>query len=649
MAKPWEKYQKQGGQTKPWERYAAPSTGADKDAALDAFASTFSKPMAGMMAASTPDELTRIFSAANEKWIAPAVGGLADLVADPVAAGINKLFGTNYDPDLTNALREGMRDIGASGGPDYQPTTELGQVASNAIGGVAAVLPVLATGGAAASKMAPGVAKGVMELLGSAPAQQIAGGVGAGIGSYVANEVAPGSVWADIAGMLGGAALGSGIAAKVDPNKIIAAFDRQGVPLSAGLVAGDSGGGAAVRALEGSGLGSTIGGSGFVQNTYNRAAKAAGDAVDNIAYGVGIPQSADDAGATLQASVARFMDDKADEAAKLFDDVGKVFGPDDAFIPKRTLQTLASSFDDIDDPALQVLTRDPRFQKYAAAFIDENGAAKALSYNTLKGFRSYLGRQMNKLTLDGGADNAQLKALYGALTDDMEAALRTKGGDAAVQSFRSVNDWYKAQMETARNSLQPLVGKGATPANAEKAFSVLTQSAGAKTGNIQRLKDIYKGLTPMERQDMTASILAKMGQGKDGFSPAKFLSDLANMSDEAKNVVFRQQFGDDMLQAWEDLTEVIMPQIERASSYINRSRSGMAGVQIGQAGVVAGTALANPATAIAALVGPGIMAKAMTTPAVVRFMAAAIRRGETAAAIAARVTAMLQAQQAPNR
>ncbi len=633
----------EGGQPAPKPGKAAPPD------VVGQIAQAFSRPMEGMMEVAAPEELTRIFSAANEKWIAPAVGGLADLVADPVAAGINKLFGTNYDPDLTGALREGMREIGASGGPDYKPTTELGQVASDVIGGATAVLPMLATGGAAASKVAPGLAKGVLEVLGSAPAQQIAGGVGAGAGSYLANEIAPGSVWADIAGMLTGSMLGSGLVAGVKPNEIVAAFDRQNIPLSAGLAAGDSAGGTAVRAVEGAGLGSTIGGSGLVQNTYNRAAKAAGDAVDNIAYGVGIPQSADDAGATLQASVARFMDDKADEAAKLFDDVGKVFGPDDSFIPKRTLQTLGTSFDDIDDPALQVIARDPRFQRYAAAFIDENGAAKALSYNTLKGFRSYLGRQMNKLTLDGGADNAQIKALYAALTDDMEGALRTKGGDAAVQSFRSANDWYKGQMETARNSLQSLVGKGATPANTEKAFNVLTQATGAKTGNIQRLRDIYKNLTPLERKDMTASILARMGQGKDGFSAAKFLTDLANMSEDAKNVVFRQQFGDDMLRAWEDLTEVIMPQIERASSYINRSRSGMAGVQIGQAGVVAGTALANPATAIAALVGPAIMAKAMTTPAVVRFMAAAIKRGETAAAIAARVTAMLQAQQAPNR
>lgn len=655
MAGPWEDYKAAPTTAetgKPWEKYRtpAPATGpkTTKEDAAAAITRQLSAGAEGVMSADFADEATRVFSAANEKWIAPAVGGLVDLVGDPIAAGVNAMFGTEYDSDVTGALREGMRGIGASGGPDYQPKTELGQLASNVIGAGAAALPLAATAGQVAPAMSPGLAQSVMQMLAASPVSQVAAGAGAGAGSYAANEAAPGSVFADIAGMLAGAGLAGGLVSKVKPDPIIAAFDRQKVPISAGLTAGDGAGGRALAMAEAAGLGTTIGGSGLVRGTYDKAITAAGQGVDDIARTLGSPQAPRAAGEMLQASVARFMDDKADEAAKAFDAIGQTFGPNDVYVPKTTLQTLAKSFDGIDDPALQAITRDGRFQKFAAAFLDDTGAPKALSYNTLKGFRSFVGRQMNKLALDSGADNAQLKALYGALTGDMEAALLAKGGGAALKAFRDANTWYTRQMETARNSLQPLVGKG-LPAAPEQAFNVFNQAASAKAGNIGRLKDIYSSLTPTERTDMSASLITRMGQGKDGFSVAKFLTDLSNMSDEAKSLLFRQQFSPDLVSAWDDLTQTVMPQIERTTRNINRSNSGASLAQLGQAGVAVGSLTSEPLTAITAILGPILAAKAMTNPAAVRFMASALARGQDASGIAARVTAILQGQQAPGR
>lgn len=590
------------------------------------------------------NETTRVLSSANEEWIAPALGGISDMVGNAVYAPINALFGTDYKADLTGVLREGMRDVGASGGPGYKPLTETGQVASDVVGGAAAVLPLLATGGAAAPSMQQGLAKNVMALLGSEPKAQLAAGAGAGVGSYLADEVAPDSTFAQLVGTLAGALGGAGIAATAKPDAVMNAFKRQKVPATAGLTAGDNAAGKALTAMEAGPIGTSIGGAGIVRNAYDRAVQATGQGVDDIARTLGTVQPADDLGATLQASVARFMDDKADEAARAFDEIGRVFGPDDVFVPTRSLQTLAKSFDNIDDPALQAITRDPRFQKYASAFLDESGAAKQLSYGTLKGFRSYIGRQMDRLTLDGGADNAQLKALYSALTDDMERALQAKGGDKLVQAFKSTNDWYRRQMETARANLQPLVGKG-QPVNTERAFATFMKSTDAKAGNIKRLNDIYKNLTPGERADFSASIIANMGQGKDGFSVARFLTDLSKMSDDAKDILFRQQFSDDLLQAWDDLTNVIMPKIAGAERFVNRSNSGLSavgGAQLLGAGAIG---MAEPITAVTTLLGPALAAKMMTNPTAVRLLARGIARGEVASSIAARVTAILTGQQ----
>lgn len=584
------------------------------------------------------DEITRIASTINEKWLAPALGGIPDAVGNAIYWPVNEIFGTDYRSDLTGVIREGMRDIGASGGPDYKPQTETGQIAADVVGGAAAVLPMMMTGGAAGAGMAPGVGKNVAGLLTANPGVQIASGAGAGAGSYAANEIAPGNNFAQLLGMLGGGILGGGLAYKptADDMAVVDAFNRQKVPPTVGAVSGPG-----MQKFESSGLGTTLGGAGLVQKAHNNMVNSVGERLGKVARGVGTAQSADDLGNTLQASVGRYMDDTATQANSMFSRIGSIFSPQDKFAAKNTLATLGKSFDNIDDPAIAALVRDPRFNTYRQALAD---AGDELSYNTMQGFRSYIGRQMDRLLLDGGADNAQLKALYGALTQDMKDALVARGGTKALQMFDDANAWYTNRMETARNNLQPLIGKN-QPVPAEKAFRTLEQSTSATTGNIQRLKDIYGALTPAERKDFTASFIERMGQGPNGFSVDRFLSDLGKMSPEAKRVVFTDQFGDDLLRAWDDLTQVIMPQVKSLTGNRNFSNSGLSIMQGGQL-LGAASTLANPLQAAMIALGPWAAARAMTYPAAVSTIVNMLKRGETAAAIAARVNAILQAAQA---
>lgn len=643
--KPWERdWSGQGstGTGKPWERDwgsgapAAPLQPERKGGFLDAVNSVVDSAMAAKAAgAEVPvlDEIKRGLTNINENWIAPAIGGIPDMVGRALG----------MDSDLTGLLREGMRDIGASGGPGYMPQTTVGGLLSDVVGGAASVLPVLATAGAAAPAVGAGtVGKGVAAQLAAQPAAQLAAGAGAGAGDFLAKEIDPESPWLRIAGQLGGA-LGVGmLTMKPQPDDVIAAFERQDVPVSAGLTAGQGSGGTSVQAIEAGGLGTTIGGAGTVRKTYDAAEGAIGSAVDRLAAQTGAVQSADDLGRVLQGSVARTMDDVSQQADEAFSAIGGLFGADDRFLAQNTQRALASSFDNIDDPALAALVRDPRFAKYAEALAGSGGQ---LSYNSLKGFRSYIGRAMNRLSLDSGADNAQLKALYGALTDDMAAALSLKGGQPAVDAFKSANAWYAAQMEKARNSLQPLVGKG-SPVNAEKAFDTLYSAAKAKGGNLQRLQDIYGGLTPQEQADVAASILARLGRkGDDPFSVARFMADYSALSADAKDLLFNSQMTGALRQSYDDLLEVIMPQFRRAARFINRSNTGLGVVGGGQAVLAAQQAMSlDLLTAVATLAGPAVMAKAMTNPAVVKLLADGVARGQSASQIAAQVTAIIQAQ-----
>lgn len=641
------------GGGKPWERNWNGTAGAKtpapsgdlgdivaalKGGDLPALVSTVNKVNASSPGGKSDfwDEVSRVFNNVNENWIAPSLGMPVDLVNQGlglVGLGSDKPFGG------TESLRSGMRDIGAAKGQDYMPKTAVGNLVSDVLGGAAAVLPMLATAGAAAPAVAPGVAKGVLTQMAAAPVSQVAAGAGAGVGDFAADRINPDDPWLRLGLQLTGALGGGMLTAPRQADPVIEAFERQNVPYSAGLTAGETAGGKAVQTAETGVLGTSIGGSGIIRNTYDRAQNAIGDAVDNLAGQMGTVQSADDLGRTLQGSVGRRMADVSQQADQAFSAIGNLFDPADRFLAQNAQRVLSSSFDNIDDPALAALVRDPRVVDFADALSQSGGQ---LSYNSLKGFRTYIGRIMDGLTLTSGTDNAQLKALYGALTDDMTSALYQKGGQQAVDAFNSANTWYATQRQMAAANLQPLVGKN-QPVNAEKAFDLLYSAAKAKGGNLQRLQDIFSGLTPQEQGDVSASVLAGLGQkGTEPFSVERFLANYSQMSADAKDVLFNSQLTGPLRQSYDDLLETIMPQFRQgASRFLNRSNTGLA--FMGGAQLLAANSL-NLVSAVASIAGPAIMAKVMTNPTAVKLLAAMVARGQSAAEIAARVTALIQAQ-----
>ena len=316
-AKPWEKYQKQ----KPWEKYRGAKTAGE---AANASIASAVNAYLGMKPDAT-DEATRVLSAVNEDWLAPAIGGIPDLLGNAIYAPINELFGTDYRADLTGLLNEGMRDTGMSGGADYRPRTEGGKIAGNVLGAAASTLVPMGAAQGLAAKVAPGVTQQVLNVLGSNVGSQVAGGAGAGLGSYAADKIAPDSLAAKIAGLLAGGFLGGGaysLATQGAPvPQAIQAFERQNVPYTGALSTGEKGiGNRLVRGAENTIFGSSFGGGQVIDDAQRTAMNAARSRLDDIAAATGNVKTADEIGQMVRGSVDRFIGERA-TIGNAFDEV----------------------------------------------------------------------------------------------------------------------------------------------------------------------------------------------------------------------------------------------------------------------------------------------------------------------------------------
>ena len=167
-------------------------------------------------------EILKTYQGVN-KAIARTAGAPVDVAQGAVnlgVSGINAVTGANL-PYSENAfgssqnIKQGMESVGIR--PDARPQTATGRIANRMLEETTAAGLTMGTArGLAAAADAGSIYLGpksryVAGVFGSQPGAQFVGSAGAGFGAGVANELAPGSTGAEVAGLLGGGALGVGL------------------------------------------------------------------------------------------------------------------------------------------------------------------------------------------------------------------------------------------------------------------------------------------------------------------------------------------------------------------------------------------------------------------------------------------------------
>ena len=206
------------------------------------------------------------------------------------------------------------------------------------------------------------------------------------------------------------------------------------------------------------------------------------------------------------------------------------------------------------------------------------------SYAEANAIRQEIGRQLNKHSLLAPhPQQAELKALYGALADDIAGSL---SGPAAKAWARANKYWSQSRKEVDK-LLNPLANKGE--------MADIYDSVFAK--NVQRtrtLNAVYSGMSPQERLQTTKLFLQRLGQiGDDvaqasddvlshdiinpNFNMAQFIRNWKRIPNKSKDILFRGQ--SDYRRNMEIFISYLGKLTQANKMFANPSQSGPIGLQ----------------------------------------------------------------------
>lgn len=232
-----------------------------------------------------------------------------------------------------------------------------------------------------------------------------------------------------------------------------------------------------------------------------------------------------------------------------------------------------------------------------------DGANGQLTFGELKAMRSDIGKMVKDHLTVGNIDQARLKTLYGAMSDDMMAGAGHLGGEEA-QAALSRADTYNAAKAGRISSVLDNVIQAKSP---EQAYGqVLSMAGSSNRADVTKLSQLKRSLDPDAWGDFAGGVLHQMGRDpNDGFSPAKFVTAWSKMTPAGKRALFGEVAPD--LDAFARVAQ----QQKAASAFYNHSGSGshtISALLVAEPVAEAAKALVGgePMQAAGAVVGPAV-------------------------------------------
>jgi hypothetical protein len=362
------------------------------------------------------------------------------------------------------------------------------------------------------------------------------------------------------------------------------------------------------------------------------------NAAERIAGDIGSVADKTGAGQAAQRGARQFVDRSAAALDTLESKIPIPAGaPAVVGSTREALTGLAQSFSS--NPKLAAAFRDPKIAAYldaltpqttqeATGVLDAAGNpvtrevqhGGGLSWNDLRDFRTRVGQIIGQpgLTSDG-AQIGQLRALYGALSDDIRQTA-SRYGPQAEKSWTRWNNYARARANRIENVVSLIVGKS-DDKGPQSAFEAMQRLASEKGGDSVKLAQALRSMPQDEADSVRATMLGELGKASAGqqnavgdvFSPAQFVTSWNKLGDRAKNILFTGEHR----AAIDDVVKVVSG-MKASTKFANSSKTGI--------GVVASThtipmMLANPivgAIDMALQYGSG---KLLASPSVARKIA----------------------------
>jgi len=270
----------------------------------------------------------------------------------------------------------------------------------------------------------------------------------------------------------------------------------------------------------------------------------------------------------------------------------------------------------------------------------------ALPYQAVKSVKGKIGNKLGSFDLVNPVDKAQLKTIYGTLSEDIKLAL--KGNTKGLNALSRANNYYNSGLKRIDNYLEPI----AKTADPDRIASLLINSG--KEG-ATRLNAIKKSLNTDQYNVFLSNVIERMGRLQPGqalsgdaveatgkFSSETFLTNYNKLSTQAKDAFFGgvtkkgvkytggKGWTKGMKKDFDDILQI--SNFIRQSGKTFRNPSGTADRLIGQGiifGGAAGSFISNPAFALIGLPlvigGSKVAASLMTNPAFIKWLSQGIK------------------------
>lgn len=281
----------------------------------------------------------------------------------------------------------------------------------------------------------------------------------------------------------------------------------------------------------------------------------------------------------------------------------------------ETLTKLTQLSQRIDDPALNEIFQSPKIVQLQEAL--SSGKAPV---NVLFQLRREIGQSMGSKFAELKSDfNAgELKALYGALSKDIEQAAIATGNPAALSAIRKQNAYYAAGSDRIESHFNKLVKQ----ANPEKVFDSL--QSGSHKGVVE-VRTVMKSLPIDARDEVISATLSKMGQVRPSdqsaagtkFSADTFLTQWNQLNPQAKRSLFSGSSNPTLMKDLDAIANAASVMRESGKALFNPSGTGPFLLQ-------GGPLLAMfyaPLETISMVGGATIGSTLMTSPKFIRWLA----------------------------
>ena len=404
------------------------------------------------------------------------------------------------------------------------------------------------------------------------------------------------------------------------------AMERQGITPSLGMTSPAAG----RVASAGDGFMLT---SGRIKKDAERAVGEIDQARERIAAGVGAAEDAVGGGQALFDGADNFVSKNLRNAQGTAR-AQRLWGKVDRYIPQNTqmdvgatvaaLQEFTERFKDT--PHIAQTLGSNRWQGFLADIAQNNGK---LTWDQARRLRSELGSAIGNMKGPlNDASEAQVKAIYKSLSEDLAGAAKAAGPKAerAWEIANAVEARYQKTVEEALD----IVFKAKSPEAAFEGVLAIGRERG-KSANIGKLARIKDALPKEQWARVSSAVIRRMGTQGDDFSPDRFLTEWNKLSSKAKSVLFSGKGAPDGLRRdLDDLVRVVETS-KGARKLLNHSNSGSNVTNVAAAAAL-GSVAADMSLISGVLVAAGVttglgMARLITNPAALRLLRGYVASG----------------------